>query len=131
MMTIPWFAYIYLFIYGLLAIAGCFDNYRSRYKLWQQIIAILSSIFVVIYVVGFFHYRFGFTLRWFIIPMLLVGISWEFHEISTDLRLINNNKEISPSERGAIYYLTLVITNIIIIPGYLAGIGLVYRIFHE
>jgi hypothetical protein len=131
MMNIPWPAYIYLCIFAIVAIAGHIDNYRSQYKWWQQITAVGSSIFVLLYVIGFFNGELGSFLKSFIIPMLLIGIPWEFYEIYKDLNSMANDKSLSSKESDLISTITLIITDLIVVPGYLAGIALAYRLFNE
>ncbi len=121
----PWWGLIYLLVFGLLSIAGIIEQFRTKQTI-HAIGTLLSAVFFSLFVIAYFHGDTANTLGLFIIPMLIyVGLyDWWLSDLDLQTNSENFLKPLPDvksklSDTGAL---------LILLPGYLAGLTLAYRI---
>ena len=123
----PWWAIAYLVIFVLATIAGVFDDLKRPDKLRFIGGEIVSAIFVVLFVVGYFQESFGKELGVYVFPMLFVGIVHELMAANRTLTEKSKDQKFTEKELIVLNNLGLLLANIFIVPGYVFGLMLGFR----
>ena len=121
----PWWGLIYLVVFGLLSIAGIVEQFRTKQTL-HAIATLVSALFFALFVVAYFNDSTSSTLGLFIIPMLLYVGLYDWWLSDLDLKTDSENflkplpdVKSKLSDTGAL---------LILLPGYVAGLTVAYRI---
>ena len=123
----PWWAIAYLVVFILTTIAGVFDDLKRPHKLRFIGGEIVSSVFVVLFVVGYFREGFGKELGVYVFPMLVFGIVHEFMAANRILAEEAKNPDFTEKELVILNNMGLFLANIFIVPGYVFGLMLGLR----
>ena len=118
----PWWAYAYIAFFLLLSIYGIFDDLHKRNKVVHIGGAIASTTFVVLFVVGYFYSNIGNTLGLYVFLMLAIGVLYEFASIKRDLADVSLEHNLSEKQSSYINFFTMVIVDVIVVPGYVFGL---------
>ena len=121
----PWWSLIYLAVFGLLSIAGIVEQFRTK-QLIHAIATLLSAICFILFVVCYFNSEISNQIGLLIIPMLLFVTAYDWWLSDLDLQpgsetFFKTLPDVKSklSDMGAL---------IILLPGYLAGIMVAYRV---
>jgi len=117
----PWWAILYIIVFTILLIGGIFDDIQKQNKPWYVAGNILTGIFVIVFVVAFYNKNLAEFIDWIIIPMLITGIIWEFYSSTKEISEFAQDTELSNIEKKWISYFSLIIVDLLTIPGYIAG----------
>ena len=118
----PWWAYAYLIAFALVTIAGVSDDLKRPNKVIYIGGEIVSAIFVIVFVVGFFQVSVGSSLGIIVFPMLVIGM---FHELMAAKRAMDAEKcdpEFTKRELLYLKNIGLILGNLFIVPGYVFGL---------
>ena len=120
----PWWSLLYLFIFGLLSIAGIVEQFRQRQTV-HGLATLISYLFFNLFVVAYFQSEIASAVGLFIIPILLYVAVYDWWLSDLDLQP-SSEQFLRPlpdvkSKRSDMAAL------IVLIPGYLAGLLLAYR----
>lgn len=126
----PAWAWCYLvFCVLLFAVGATADKLRSRNHL---ISSALSLFCICLCVTGFFNENIQNLFGYSIIPLVCMGIFWEFSRAVRETKLaeeeLENEGDLSEKERSILLTLAIGFNGIVVVPGYVAGILLSFRI---
>lgn len=124
----PWWSQIYLLLLVLLSIAGITEQFRTK----QTIHALGTSlclIFFCLFVVAYFNQHVAEMISYGFIAMLLFVLAYDFWLANLELQPDSANfmKPLPDvksrlSESGALIFL---------LPAYIAGVLVIYRLFND
>ena len=121
----PWWSLVYLLIFALLSIAGIAEQFRTK-QTTHALATIVSATFFCLFVVACFYQPAEQAIGIFIIPMLVyVGLyDWWLSDLDLQSGSENFFKPLPDvksklSDTGAL---------LILLPGYLAGLTVAYRV---
>ncbi len=122
---VPWWGYLYIAVLGLLTFAGIIEELK---KLGGQLYALgtfLTLVIVVLFVFGYFRADISNLIGLFSIPMLLFVIIYDFYLSGRDLSI--GSKTFMQANEDVKSRMDLLTATIIVAPGYLAGVSILYR----
>jgi len=118
----PWWAIVYLAIFLLFTIGGIFDDMERPNKVINIGGEIITAVFVVIFILGFFYENIGTSLGLLVFPMLIAGITHELFAAKRTMDEESNNPGYTKKELFYLKNIGLVLANIFIVPGYVFGL---------
>ena len=118
----PWWANVYLTIFIILTIGGISEDLGRPNKIRYIGGEIITAIFVVTFMLGFFDKSIGDSLGFLVFPMLLIGVT---HELLSAKRTMDEEKNNNKFTKKELFYLNntgLLLGNLFIVPGYVFGL---------
>lgn len=122
---VPWWGYLYLAVLALLAIAGIIEELKKPGGALYAVGTFATLLIIVAFVCGYFIASVGDAIGLLCLPMLLVALSYDF--FLSGRNLIIGSKHFGEPMEEVKSRMDLMTATIIVTPGYLAGIALVYR----
>ena len=130
-LVLPWWAGGYLFALMFLFVLSFMldDDGRS----FNRIVSSAFSVFSIhIFVVGFFNDFILDSIGYLIIPMFLIGVFWEYTRANIETKRaeeeLAKELELSAEERDLFLTIAMGFNAIVIVPGYVAGFLLCFRV---
>ena len=123
----PWWAIAYLVVFILATIAGVFDDLKRPNKLRFIGGEIVSAVFVVLFIVGYFQESLGEELGVYVFPMLVIGVIHELMAANRTLAEESKDPNFTEKELGNLNNIGLLLASILIVPGYVFGLMLGLR----
>tara|TARA_B100001989_G_scaffold252785_1_gene236198 strand:+ start:37 stop:471 length:435 start_codon:yes stop_codon:yes gene_type:complete len=125
---VPWWILLYLLFVLILS------GFSLVEPLQEDYVAAISSIFsivcIFVFTIGFYHKPLADFFGFFVIPMTIVGISWEFGQSVRGTekaeKLLEEEKELSDEERGFLINAGIFLNAAIVVPGYVMGLMLCF-----
>ena len=117
----PWWAYTYLAIFIMLSIGGIYDDLKRNHRTIHVAGGLVSAVFVVIFVTGYFYHNLGNSLGIYAFLMLVVGVLFELYSAKRDLAVESANHEMINAQNQHLNNYALVVGDLIIVPGYMFG----------
>lgn len=119
----PWWVTLYFALFGLLALAGIWDDYSDRRPVWFLCCAVLSNLVIVFLFIAFWYPLLSNSLG-FAAPVVFLGsVGWEVYEAVRDIRALRSDPELSESQQRFVATLTAVAIPVICLPAFIvAGI---------
>lgn len=127
---LPWWAWIYLIIaLAVFALSWTIEEMRSH----NNVISSSLSLFTIcICVVGFYNPQIPEFLGLLLIPMVAIGIYWEFTRVEVEKKIarsmLDQDLELTDDERDFLLNIGLVFNALIIAPGYIMGLVLCFNV---
>ena len=118
----PWWANIYLTIFIMLTIGGIADDLKRPNKFRYIGGEIITAIFVITFMFGFFNKSIGDSLGALAFPMLLIGVAHELMSAKRTMDEEKNNNEFTKKELFYLNNMGLLLGNLFIVPGYVFGL---------
>lgn len=125
----PWWGIAYLCVLVTLLIAGCWDNFRSAYCWWMQILGLSSAAFSILFVVAYFDQSIGDLIGYAIVPMIAMVVGWDVYELNRDLADLRRSDDMPERSQSRFEHLVVAIVGVVVIPAYLAGLAVAFRVF--
>lgn len=126
----PWWAWGYLLITLVVFILSLsVDKERSGNKTFSSMLSLFT---ISISVVGFFNNQIVDFFGLFILPMVALGIFWEFtrsvqeSEIAQDM--LDKDLSLTDEERNFLMNVAIAFNAIIVVPGYVMGLVLCFNV---
>ena len=112
-------------IFGLLSLAGVSEQFRTR-QIVHAVLSLVSAVFFALFVVAYYHQPTLSVLGIFIIPMLIFVAVYDWW--LSDLDLQPGSKQFMKPLPDVKSRMNDITAMIILLPGYLAGLALSYRL---
>jgi len=125
---IPWWAYLYLAILGLLTFAGIIEELKKPGGALYAAGTFTTLVIIVAFVVGVFVAKVGNLIGLLSIPLLLIALVYDFY--LSGKNLIIGSKHFGEPLDDVKSRMDLLTASVIVAPGYLAGIVILYRSFN-
>jgi hypothetical protein len=122
---VPWYGYLYMSVLGLLAFAGIIEELKKLGGTLYALGTFMSLVILITFVVGSFNTEIGATIGLFSIPLLLIALVYDLY--LSGLNLIIGSKYFGKPMEEVKSRMDLMTATIIVAPGYLAGIVVIYR----
>ncbi|MFT5451780.1 MAG: hypothetical protein ACI9N9_001266 [Enterobacterales bacterium] len=122
---VPWYGYLYMAVLGLLVFAGIIEELKKPGGKLYALGTFMSLLILLAFVLGSFITEIGETMGLFSIPLLLIALVYDFYLSS--LNLIIGSKHFGEPLEEVKSRMDLMTASIIVAPGYLAGITVIYR----
>ncbi len=124
--TMPWWGWGYLlFVLAMFIASFMAEDPRSRHEI---IGSTLSLFTICTFVVGFFNFFVAEFLGVMLLPMLAVGVYWEFTRSLSEIKraqiLLEGEKDLSDEERGLLLNVAMIFNAVVVVPGYVMGLVL-------
>lgn len=114
---------------GLFTLSVSSEKTRNKNEL---ISSVFSLICICVFTLGFFNAFIANILGYLVIPMACVGIYWEFTRAIIETKLAEEELEkegdLSEGERSALLNLAIGFNALIVVPGYVMGLMLSFRV---
>jgi len=128
--SLPWWAGLYLGIVFLMSAAGFMFSYQKDPA--PALSDLLSTLCVFVFVMGYFHAPLALYFGWFLVPMVLMGIAWEYKraifETGLAERELEKEAELTENERRALINLAIALNGFVVVPGYVCGLVLCFNL---
>lgn len=122
----PWWGLFYLFVFGLLSIAGIVEQFR-KFETVHGLATLISYIFFNLFVVAYFMPEVASLMGVLIVPMLIYVALYDWWLSDLDLQPKSPNfLKPLPEVKSKMSDMTAML---ILLPGYIAGIAVAYRAF--
>ena len=122
---VPWYGYLYMAVLALLAFAGIIEELKKLGGKLYAFGTFMSLIILIAFVVGSFITEIGVAIGLFSIPLLIIALVYDLYLSS--LNLIIGSKHFGEPLEDVKSRMDLMTASIIVAPGYLAGIIVIYR----
>lgn len=127
--TMPWWAGLYLLVALIVfAMSWSVDAARTH----NNVVASSLSLFTIcVSVLGFFNQEIAGFLGLMIIPMVAIGIYWEYtrsmRETVLAQNMLDEDPELSDQEKETLLNVAMIFNGLIIVPGYVTGLILCFN----
>ena len=120
----PWWSIIYLALFGVLAAAGLWDDFRDRRPAWFLGCVVFSNL-TVIYLFASYWQPFLRAPLGVMAPVAFVAsMFWELYQAFLDIRAISADPELSKTGQRTIAGITAIALPITCLPAFIvAGIS--------
>jgi len=122
---VPWYGYLYIAVLGLLTTAGIIEELKKPGGQLYALGTFLSLVILSAFVVGSFITEVGAAIGLFSGPLLLIALVYDLYV--SGLNLIVGSKHFGEPMGEVKSRMDLMTASIIVAPGYLAGIIILYR----
>ena len=127
---LPWWGWAYLLFVLTIFIAGFFAD-KSLDS--NEIIGSSLSLFsICVFVIGFFNPEVIAFLGYFIIPMTILGIYWEFTTVVRETGKVQaelaDDPELTEDEQTLLINIAMAVNALVVVPGYVLGIVLCFNL---
>jgi len=122
---IPWWAYLYLAILGLLTFAGIIEELKKPGGALYALGTFLTLLIIASFVVALFLPEISTMVGLFSLPMLLIALIYDF--FLSGRNLIIGSKHFGEPLDEVKSRMDLLTASLIVAPGYLAGFVILYR----
>lgn len=124
--TMPWWGWGYLLFVMTMFISSLFTEKKLS---THEIIGSALSLFTIcVFVTGFFNVFVSHFLGVMLLPMLAVGVYWEFSqavlETSRAQGLLKDQNDLSDGERDFLLNMAIAFNGLVVVPGYVMGLVL-------
>jgi hypothetical protein len=117
----PWWVTLYFALFGLLALAGIWDDYSNRRPVLFLCCVIFSNLVIVFLFAAFWYPLLSNSLG-FAAPMVFLGsMGWEMCEAVKDIRALRSDPEISESQQRFVATVTAVAIPVICLPAFIVS----------
>lgn len=122
--TMPWWGWLYMLFVTAMFISSFFAEERPN---MNEILGSSLSLFTIcIFVVGFFNVFVADFLGLFLIPMLAIGVFWEFsHALSETERakeVLLEQNDLTDGEKNFLLDAAIAFNALVVVPGYVMGL---------
>ena len=122
---IPWYGYLYMAVLGLLAFAGIIEELKKPGGKLYALGTFTSLAIIIAFIVGSFITEVGTSIGLLSIPMFLIALLYDLY--LSGLNLIIGSKHFGEPMEDVKSRMDLMTASIIVAPGYLAGLTVIYR----
>ncbi|MCB1783846.1 MAG: hypothetical protein KDI13_07600 [Alphaproteobacteria bacterium] len=128
---LPWWALVYLaFVFGF-TVAG--SSGRLKRNPVSIGLSIVSFGFIAVFVIGYFHRSVIDDIGWLVVPMVVLGIVWEFYLAVTETARaeedLKDDPELTDEERRFLINFAVFMNALLVVPGYALGIKMCLYFF--
>ncbi len=129
----PWWAWGYLLITISVFMLGlAVDRSRSGNKIFSSSMSLFT---IYVSVIGFFNDQIVSFLGLFILPMVFIGIFWEFtssiRESKRARDMLDNDPSLTDEERDFLMNAAIIFNALIVVPGYVMGLFLCFKVLAD
>ena len=125
MSTVPWWGYFYIAILGLLSLAGIIEELKQHGGQLHALGTFITLVFIVIFVFGYFDTNISDMIGLYSIPMLAFILLYDY--ILSGRNLILGSKNFLKPLDDVKSRMDLLTATVIVAPGYIAGLIVLYR----
>ena len=122
---IPWWAYLYLAVLGLLTFAGIIEELKKPGGALYAIGTLMSFIIIAVFIVSFFQVAVASFIGLFSLPMLFLALLYDFY--LSEKNLIIGSKHFGEPIDEVKSRMDTFTASIIVAPGYLTGLYICYH----
>ena len=122
---LPWWAYLYLAILGLLTFAGIIEELKKPGGALYALGTLTSFIIIAVFIVSYFQESVASFIGLFSLPLLLLALLYDFY--LSEKNLIIGSKHFGEPIEDVKSRMDLLTASIIVAPGYLTGLYVCYR----
>ena len=122
---IPWWAYLYLSILGLLTFAGIIEELKKPGGALYAVGTLTSFIIIIVFIVSYFQESVAEFVGLFSVPMLFIVLFYDFY--LSEKNLILGSKHFGEPLEEVKSRMDLLTASIIVAPGYLTGFYICYN----
>ncbi len=133
--TLPWWAWAYLvLVLGVYAASFFSDeDVQGEFDRDDIISSSISLFCICVFVVGFFNSSVTDFLGFMVIPMVGVGVFWEFtravRETGLAQRELDGEQDLTDGERRFLLNIAVGFNAVLVVPGYMVGVLLAANAF--
>lgn len=126
---VPWWLLIYLLFVLILS------GFTMAETLKEDHVAAISCVFslisIILFSIAFFHKPLADFFGFFVIPIAIVGMSWEFTQAVKGTekaqKILEDEQDLTEEERGLLVNAGIFLNALIVVPGYIMGLWLCYQ----
>ncbi|MEZ6065614.1 MAG: hypothetical protein R3B90_07850 [Planctomycetaceae bacterium] len=119
-----WWTIGYLVLFGLLAVAGLWDDARNRRPAWFLGCAVVSNVTVIYLFVAFWQPSLRVPLGWAAPVLFVASMCWELFQSFEDLRGLRVDPQVSETQQRAMATITAGVLLMVCLPAFIvAGIS--------
>ena len=121
----PWWGYLYLLILSLLGIAGTIEQFRTK-EIFHALFTLFSLVVFGLMLWAYFNPEFGFQLGYWSVALLVAAGLYDWWLSNLDLQPNSDNfLKPLPDAKSRLNDMSALL---IILPAYLAGLVVSYRV---
>ena len=119
-----WWVLSYLALFGVLAVAGFWDDFRDRRPAWFLACVFASNVTIVFLFVAFWQPSLRSPLGLAAPVAFVASMCWEVFQAVEDLRALRADPELSRTQQRVVATITAVALPVICLPAFIvAGIS--------
>jgi len=116
-----WWGNVYLTVLSMLAIGNAFEEQKLGFGPGHVFMSLFSVFIVVIGVLAFLVESIALVFGKWVFPLMFVSLGWGLYAGIVGLRKMKPIDDFTASENRVLRRLAVVISAVILIPGYAAG----------
>ncbi len=119
-----WWAIIYFGLFGVLSVAGLWDDFFERRPAWFLACAVASNLIMADLIVAFWRPSLSAALGIVAPVAFVVSMCWELFQAVEDLRTLHSDPDLSESEQRFVTIFTAITLPVLCLPAFIvAGIS--------
>jgi hypothetical protein len=119
-----WWAVVYFGLFGVLSVAGLWDDFCERRPAWFLTCAVVSNLIVAYLIVAYWRQSLSAALGIVAPVAFVVSMGWELFQEVEYLHEMHSDPELSEGEQNVFTHITAIVTLAICLPAYIvAGIS--------
>ena len=121
----PWWVILYLIILFFVIIISVIKNFIDKRNLPHIFFEFASGTLGFIFIIAIWKEELATMMSWYVIPLLLYTISWDFYSLSHMKK--NSYKDLSDQENKDMDLYSKLFAILFVLPCYFSGGLLIYR----
>ncbi|MFP4097525.1 MAG: hypothetical protein ACLFP8_01095 [Alphaproteobacteria bacterium] len=133
MVSLPIWAGVYLIVVMIVFIAGFFSGHKQTFHEISG--SVLSLLSICTLVVSLFNGFVASFLGWFVLPVTLIGLYWEYNRAEREIVFarirLSEEVDLDEDEREFLLNFAIGLNALIVVPGYVCGVILSFNLLQN
>lgn len=129
-LSLPWWAAGYLMVLLSFSVAGLINDLKHHPA--GCVGSVMSLAFVFVFVIGYFHAPLAQHFGLLMLPMVVIGVAWEFTQAVQDTgraeEELEKENDLDENEKTFLLNMATALNALLIVPGYVFGLKLCFDI---
>lgn len=131
--SLPWWGATYLGLVTAVSAGGFWSVVQEDRAMAFS--GLFSTLCIFIFVIGYYYPPLAQYFSWFLLPMVGIGLLWEFKKsvIETGLaqKELENEIDLTDGEKDFLVNVAIILNATLVIPGYVCGIILCFDLLNS
>jgi len=116
-----WYLSLYLTVISMLSIASSIEERKLGFGWFHILLSLISILIVVVAVLAHTNDEIALLFGKWLLPFVIASVCWGLYGGMLNLKKMKTLKDLTKSENTAVLKLSIIISILVLLPGYTIG----------